>query len=99
MLTDPDLIPPRQELDRGGAHPAECRTGDDGVLGHVDEEELVSVSRVRQEDRPAVPERGQPIVVAVPPVGGAWNDLDTVHRAVSSVQPKDEREAQRDERW
>ena len=56
VLTDPDLIPPREELDRSGVHPAESRTCGDGALDHIDDEQLISVSRVRQEDRLAVPE-------------------------------------------
>jgi hypothetical protein len=108
VLTDPDLVSPRQELDRCGADPAQSRTGGDGVLDHIDDEQLISVSRVRQEDRPVVPEGRQPVAVTVTPIGGRANDLDAVHRHVSSIQPEDEREVpsprtrttvQRHERW
>jgi hypothetical protein len=106
VLTDPDLIPLRQEPDRTGTHPTQSGTGGDGVLDHIDGEHLVSVSRVRQEDRPAVPEGGQPVVITVTPIGRR-KDLDAVHLDVSSVQSEHEREVppstkrtvHRDERW
>jgi hypothetical protein len=41
VLTDPDLIPPREELDRSGVHPAESRTCGDGALDHIDDEQLI----------------------------------------------------------
>src|SRR6266542_4057288 len=55
VLTDPDLIPPREELDRSGVHPAESRTCGDGAP-RPHRRRAAHLSRVRQENRLAVPE-------------------------------------------